>query len=43
LRKINNSKKIRTKVGIKIILNQVLRDEIKEKKDSKQNIQQSKD
>jgi len=43
LRKINNSKKIRTKVGIKIILNQVLRDEIEEKKDSKQNIQQSKD
>jgi hypothetical protein len=30
--------KIRTKVDIKIKLNQILRDEIEKKKDSKQNI-----
>ena len=34
--------KIRTKVDIKIKLNQILRDEIEDKKDSKQNISQSK-
>jgi hypothetical protein len=30
--------KLRTKVDIKIKLNQILRDEIEDKKDSKQNI-----